>query len=312
VIVATLNIPFSSQGLLLDPNIPEQISSIASQTDSITDVVICIYGWYENDESGMVLYNKWSSNIVSKFSPNSKVLQLNIYWPSVVSQDNNSIVNLTQPFSWWHDCKAADQIGYYGLAPLLQQIIDQQKINADKLAIRYTYIAHSLGNRIACSAMENLDTLIPSNLVMLQAAVNYNAFQTDQEYSSLGSEITYTTNSKFYKPIRIFNTKSGLDLALNKIYIDAQCVVPNHPPAIPAIGSYGIDPEYFKAMSGQIITIDVGYSPPDLSLNQLIVADLTPLHTNDGVPGGPIAGKHNDINRPEISSAILAFLLRDI
>ena len=114
--------------------------------------------------------------------------------------------------------------------------------------------------------------------------------------------------------LRLLMTKSSLDLALTKWYVDAGLLSNLFKKPRQALGAAGPTPATIQAFGGATnLSISQGFTAGNAVglANRLIVADLSPVHstrTAQGAYSGGFSGSHSDINFTEVYNMISGFL----
>jgi len=314
-------VPISGQGTITDPNAGTLIPTLAQPPFDFTDVFIYSHGWWTTANDAMVDYTRFTVGFATTILravaataaggaagafPKS-ALEIGLHWPSMVSEDSNSIINVAEPLSFYNRAKMADDVGQHGGYALIRLILTSRQ-SAKLPPPVFHLIGHSFGTKVVCSALQALaidpdmaPLLVDAhfNLVLLQGAFDNDSFEPKQDYANVLSGIPN---------LRVLMTKSGHDTALSVRYIQAQKInFFSHP--VPAIGAIGPTPTTYSNANGKWINIDSGYNAPPDSLNdKFYVADLTSLHEHDGTPVDDTSGHHSDIYLPEIYNLLTAFL----
>jgi hypothetical protein len=190
------------------------------------------------------------------------------------------------------------------------RLVLQARQAAGLSAPRLRLLGHSFGCKVICAALqqmakESADLLagVDIDVVLLEAAFDNDALEAGKSYG----EVPNIPN------IRLLVSRSEKDTALKVAYVAAGALklftLPNQ-----ALG-YAGPTDALKAQLGgaQPVSVDVGFTTaPGLDTARLVVADLTPLHTNDHYALDPatmaLSGHHSDIFQPEIYRLIAQFI----
>jgi len=315
-----LTVPVNENGIIFDVNIDKEIQCAAANPFAFTDVFLYSHGWWNSASSAVSEYNMFSigfaqvlQSLVQKspdqcpryggaFSP----LALAVHWPSMLSDDQESVVNYLEATSFFTMEHRADDVGAHAGYSLLRLLIEAR---AGRQPLRFNLIGHSFGCRVVCSALQALAkdpaTLGAAktmqaifNLVLLQAAADTDSLAPGRLY---GDVLTSIPN------LRVLATVSANDEALGKWYAGAQKLAHLFSDPVNAMGSVG--------PTGALATpvdqrLQVGPQSVPPFTGKLGVADLTPLHQSRvNVPGASekFGGQHSDINLPEIYELIARF-----
>src|SRR5262249_10822145 len=127
-----------------------------------------------------------SPDQVPKFGGAFSPLALAVHWPSMLSDDQSSVVNFLEATSFFTMEHRADDVGQHAGYSLLRLLIEAR---AGKQPLRFNLIGHSFGCRVLCSALEALaddDATLGAakamnavfNVVLLQAAADTDSLAT--------------------------------------------------------------------------------------------------------------------------------------
>jgi hypothetical protein len=235
------------------------------------------------------------------FSP----LALAIHWPSMISEDQQSVANFLEATSFFTMQQRADSVGRHAGYSLLRLMVEQQTSGHP---FRFNLIGHSFGCRVLLSALEALAE-DPSttekakqnafSVVLIQAAADTDSLVPRQLYGSVQQNIPN---------LRMLVTTSQNDKACGTWYPAAQKLAHLFSGPVDAMGAVG--------PTGSLsVPVDERYPVSTTSVpafkKQFGVADLTPLHkaTADAYgAGGNWGGQHSDINLPQIYELLAKFL----
>ncbi len=95
---------------------------------NFSDIFLYSHGWWTSAEASMIDYNNFSigvSRVVLAFGatagrPKPTSLGIGVHWPSIVSEDSRSILNVLEPLTFFNRARMADIVGSTGAAALLR------------------------------------------------------------------------------------------------------------------------------------------------------------------------------------------------
>jgi Alpha/beta hydrolase of unknown function (DUF900) len=313
-----LTIPINENGVIADSNLSLEISTAASAPFAFTDVFIYSHGWWNTASSAAAEYNIFSIGfskimqnlarqrpaICPRFAAPFSPLALAVHWPSMLSEDQDSVKNFLEATSFFTMQQRADSVGQHGGYSILRLLL--QSWTAPQ-PLRFNLIGHSFGCRVLLSALQELaiDTELLSktagcafNVVLLQAAADTDSLASDQLYRDVLGKIPN---------LRILVTISREDKALGTWYPAAQRIAHLFSGPIDAMGSVG--PTKTAPIVFAPVLVAAGVVPA--VTGPFIVADLTPLHISHAEAYGADrnwGGQHSDINLPEIYELLAKFV----
>lgn len=314
-----LTVPINENGIIFDQNIAQELSNAAAAPFAFTDVYVYSHGWWNTASSASAEYNIFSlgfarvlftlaantPTVCPRFSGNYSPLALAIHWPSMLSEDQNSVANFLEATSFFTMQQRADSVGRHAGYSLLRLLIESRK---GATALRFNLIGHSFGCRVVCAALQAL-TDDPAmladiggtqfNVVLLQAATDSDSLGHGQLYGDIQSKL---------RALRMLVTTSARDKALGTWYPAAQRLAHLFSDGAEALG--------FKGPTGELaIAVDervqVAQGTVPTVKGRFAVADLTPLHDAHAAAYGADSnwgGQHSDINLPEIYELLARFL----
>jgi hypothetical protein len=315
-----LTVPINANGIITDVHIGAEINQAAVSPFAFTDVFLYSHGWWTNATASMADYNNFSigfarnlqdlfqkspasvPKITSKFS----ALSIGLHWPSMLSEDDDSIVNFAQAASFFTMEYRADDVGEtagYGLLRLLLQS------RPGAAPFRFHLLGHSFGCRVVLSTLEQLTE--DTNILGLadQAEWNIVLIQAAADYDSLGLGGLYENVLPKFPQAKVLITKSDNDLALNKWYPRAQDLAHLFKGGVPAMGAAG---PFGSPPPGSLQSISIGPGSVPTPTGKYVVADLTPLHQARVTQGTAVvdtfSGQHSDIYLDEIYKLLSLFL----
>lgn len=312
-----LTIPISGQGVITDVGTARLLPSVMTDPFALTDIFLYSHGWWTAAEAAMIDYNNFSLGVArSVFGlspgpgrPRGTSLGIGLHWPSSVSEDSRSILNVLQPLSFFNRAKMADIVGSAGGAALLRLIL-QARRPAGTPPLRLHLIGHSFGCKVVCSALQALTSTglldhLTVNAALIQGAFDFDELEPGQSYGDIATKAPQT---------RILVTRSDLDLAVKDAYVAAG-QFELFSKAKQGLGFAGPSSATRAAYHATDLKVGPGFSlgsAPDLS-GRMVVADLTPLHaTSDFQPDDPVSqklsGHHSDIYHQEIYDLVTRFM----
>jgi hypothetical protein len=315
-----LSVPVNENGIIFDVNIDTELKCAAADPFAFTDIFIYSHGWWNAASNAAAEYNIFSigfaqvlqslvrktADQVPKYGGAFSPLALAIHWPSMLSDDQTSVVNFLEATSFFTMEHRADAVGQHAGYSLFRLLIEAR---AGKQPLRFNLIGHSFGCRVLCSALEALaedeGTLGAAkamnavfNVVLLEAAADTDSLAAGRLY---GNVLTRIPN------LRILATVSQNDEALGKWYPAAQKLAHLFSDPVSAMGAAGPTGDLAIKVDQRM---QVGPQSVPAFTGKLGVADLTPLHqSRANVPGASekFGGQHSDINLPEIYELIARF-----
>src|SRR4051794_40510975 len=228
-----LTIPINENGIILDQRFKDELQTAAADPFAFTDVFLYSHGWWNTASSASAEYNIFSLGFAKalqglvcsspaqwpKIGAAFQPLALAIHWPSMLSEDQDSVVNFIEATSFFTMQQRADSVGRHAGYSLLRLMIERQK---DGRPYRFNFIGHSFGCRVLCSALQALaeDAELCSrmdgnefNVALLQPAADTDALAPGQLYGKVQQCIPN---------LRMLITTSANDTALGKWYPEAQ------------------------------------------------------------------------------------------
>jgi len=322
-----ITVPTNENGIFFDPALTSVVNeAVADEPFGFEDFFIYSHGWSTDADQCMTTYSRFSVELArqimllgaqpaNKFqSPPRSSLGVGIHWPSEITEDPSSPLNAAQLFTFYTMEQRADQVGRNATYTVLRSILNARAADST-LAMRIVLLGHSFGCKVICAALQDLQTDIVNGtiatplqttfrVVLLEPATDADNLEPGDIYGSV-CEI---------EGLRLLITTSQLDTALVKWFLDAGRLVNLfHPqPALGAVGPTGPTIAAFGASAS--ISITTGFLPNQISghTERLIVADLTPVHTDHTKASPPFnggfAGSHADIFFPEMYNLIAGFV----
>ena len=315
-----LTVPINANGIITDKNIGEEIQRAAIAPFAFTDVFLYSHGWWTNATASMADYNDFSigfartleSLILQNPNPLPNIpagfsaLSIGVHWPSMLSEDDDSVVNFAQAASFFTMEYRADDVGEtagYGLLRLLLQS------RAGARPFRFHLLGHSFGCRVVLSTLEQLTADANTLALANQTQFNVALIQAAADADSLAPGKLYQNILTKIQNIKILATTSANDLALNKWYPAAQDLAHLFKSGVPAMGAQGLAA---IAAYGAVQSITIGTGSVPAPAGKFVVANLTPLHQDrraaDPSVYNDFSGQHSDIYVDEIYKLIALFL----
>lgn len=311
-------VPVTGQGTVMDHGLATYLPQLVRPPFSFKDVFFYSHGWWTTAQAAMIDYSRFSVGMLGQImqlaaaggiQAPAHALEVGIHWPAMISEDSEAIIDVLQPLTFYNRAAMADDVGEHAGAAILQLIV--QAMQAGE-SLNFHLIGHSFGCRVIASALTKLAAGLPPgsldshnvNLVLLQGALDSDAFEPNQIYGNLLS-----TNR--VPNLRLLITHSDQDTAVGKQYPRAYELIHLFGKRTTGIGATGLSPGTPGACNAVPVSVGPGFTsggPPVLRANRMIVADLTPLHSDGRVQGDGFSGHHSDIYREEIYRLICGFL----
>src|SRR3981081_3566275 len=306
-----LTIPINENDIILDQRFKEELQTAATDPFGFTDVFLYSHGWWNTASSASAEDNIFSLGFAQappglgcashaqwpKIGAAFQPLALAIHWPSVLSEDQRSLVNFLEATSFFTMQQRADSVGRHAGYSLLRLMIERQQ---DGHPYRFNLIGHRFGCRVLCSALQALaeDPQMVGkmadnefNVALMQAAADTDCLAPGQLYGKVQQCIPN---------LRMLITTSANDTVLGKWYPEAQRIAHLFSGPIDALG--------FKGPTGDLrIPVDqhsdVTSAIVPTFTGRLGLANLTPLHQATAAAYGAAGnwgGQHSDITLPQI------------
>ena len=315
-----LTIPINANGIITDVHIDKEIQHAAVAPFAFTDVFLYSHGWWTNATASMADYNDFSigfartleslirqnPNPLPQIKPGFSALSIGMHWPSMLSEDDYSVVNFAEASSFFTMEYRADDVGQTAGYALLRLLLESRKGGTQ---FRFHLLGHSFGGRVVLSTLEQLtadaNTLALAaqtqfNVVLIQAAADSDSLAPGKLYENILTKIP---------KIKILVTTSGNDKALNTWYPAAQRLAHLFKDPVKAMGAAGL---VSTPAPGAIQSIAISPGNVPAPAGKFVVADLTPLHqarlANDPTVWNGFSGQHSDIYVDEIYKLLALFL----
>ena len=317
-----ITVPIDANGVI-DPD--EQIADIITKAMSpafgCEDVFIYSHGWWTGADAALKEYNVATTDFIFSIKQNAGPFTqppqtpflIGIHWPSMLSDDPNALLNKAEVLSFYAMEKRADDIGEEGLYAILRLLFPA--IAATGKNIRINLFGYSFGCKVVCSAFEKLaenKVAIPANVlfnvILLEAAFSTNALDKGGYYEQV--------IPMFGQSMRMLISHSDEDLALKNAFPAAhdlnlfavaasKSALGYTGPTPTTIGGFPSNSSLSVAWGSTF----VGHLPAPVHTPTLIVADLTPIHSDpQNTFNGGLSGHHSDIFLPEIYDLMSWFL----
>jgi len=315
-----LTVPINANGIITDKNIDEEIQRAAIAPFAFTDVFLYSHGWWTSATASMADYNDFSigfartlesliretPNPLPNIKPGFSALSIGMHWPSMLSEDDNSVVNFAEASSFFTMEFRADDVGQTAGYALLRLLLESRKTATQ---FRFHLLGHSFGCRVVLSTLEQL-TSDPNTLALAaQTQFNVVLIEAAADCDSLAPGRLYENILTSFPKLKILVTTSENDKALNTWYPAAHKLAHLFRDPVKAMGAAGlVDTPASGAI--QSITISPGNVPAPTG--KFVVADLTPLHqarlAKDPTLWNGFSGQHSDIYVDEIYQLLALFL----
>jgi len=315
-----ITIPINPNGVI-DPDelIDDIIAKAMSPAFGSQDVFIYSHGWWTSADAALKEYNfattdfiyALRSNATNLTAPPQLPFLIGIHWPSMLSDDPNAVLNNIEVLSFYTMEKRADDIGEEGLYSILRLLLSSAPSNKP---IRINLFGHSFGCKVVCAALEklaenqiSLPANISFNVILLQAAFTTDALDIGNGYGEV--------ISTFGSSLRMLISHSAKDDAVGKAFPLAHTINFFSRGSRTGLGATGPTAATVAAFAtSQSVSVDfgstfVGTITPPSRASTLVVADLTPVHSDTrNTFNGGASGHHSDIFRPEIYDLMSWFL----
>lgn len=311
-----LTIPIDENGIITDGRIGADLETAAQNPFDFTDVFLYSHGWWNSAADAAGEYNAFSLGVARMLAlagnaAAAPALAMGIHWPSMLSEDQDSVANFFEAASFYSMQMRADAVGEHGGYALLRLFLEARSSGAGP--VRFHWIGHSFGCRVVCSALqalaEDAATLELAadcrfDAILLQAATDADSLNAGQLYGDVLARIPN---------LRLLVTTSQRDLALHQWYPLAQRLAHLFSPEIDALGATGPQGDSANDVDGRIA---IGKGAVPGAMGDFVIADLTPLHDAylqdwiDAGNAGNWGGQHSDIFHDEIYALVTQFIGR--
>ena len=234
----------------------------------------------------------------------------------MLDDDPTSLLDKAEVLSFYTMEKRADDVGEEGLYAILRLLMRAVLPGTN---IRFNLFGHSFGCKVVCAALEklaenglNLPTNVSLNVILLQAAFSTNSLDVGMPYG----EVIRT----FGPRLRMLISHSDKDDAVGKAFPlahDLNFFARLNPNTTSSTGLGATGPSAATTAAfptNQQVAVAwgstfAGTAPAPAPGSTLVVADLTPIHSDpqNHFDGG-LSGHHSDIFLPEIYDLMSWFL----
>lgn len=325
-----LTIPINENGIITDSRIDAELQSAAAPPFGFTDVFIYSHGWWNTAADAAGEYNAFSLGVAASVAGavpaggggaaalSPAALAMGIHWPSMLSEDQESVANFFEAASFYSMQMRADDVGEHGGYALLRLFLEGRQqaaagAGADKPAVRFHLIGHSFGCRVVCAALQAMaqdDALVSLaresgasfDAILIQAATDADSLNSGGLYGGVLQQIPN---------LRVLITTSARDLALGQWYPAAQRLAHLFGAPVSALGAAGPQGDLADRIDARIA---IGRNSVPDPAGDFVVADLTPLHDGyrqewiDAGNAGNWGGQHSDIFHAEIYELLARFI----
>jgi len=315
-----ITIPINANGVIdPDEQIDDIISKAMSPTFGTQDVFLYSHGWWTSADAALKEYNVATTDFIFSLRGNAAKLAsvppspflIGVHWPSMLDDDPNSLEDKAEVLSFYTMEKRADDIGEEGVYAILRLLASAAP--TDK-PVRFNLFGHSFGCKVVCSALEKLaenGITLPANIslnvILLQAAFCTDALDAGNEYGN----VLPTFGSR----LRLMISHSDKDDAVGKAFPLAHTMnffAKGSKTGLGATGPTAATKAAFPSTQSLSVAWGssfVGTVPAATGKSTLVIADLTPIHSDprNKFDGG-LSGHHSDIFLPEIYDLMSWFL----
>src|SRR3981081_698893 len=151
-----LTIPINENDIILDQRFKEELQTAATDPFGFTDVFLYSHGWWNTASSASAEYNIFSLGFAKalqglmcsspaqwpKMRAAFQPLALAMPWPSMLSENQDSVANFLEATSFFTMQQRADSVGRHAGYSLLRLMIEGQKAGQD---LSFNFISHSFG-----------------------------------------------------------------------------------------------------------------------------------------------------------------------
>jgi hypothetical protein len=271
-------------GRLIDSQVQPDLEGAGAA--GIDHVFIGVHGWTTTDADFMAFWDRFELGMAQAFTAASRypsnALCIALHWPSSLSENQVSLLNLANLATFYAMEARADQVGRNAGLTLLQTIL--KAANGRRIAF------HLFGHSFGCKVVMSTLTALAQSLIPIPAGTTFDAILMQAAFENDALQVTGPYGASLRLPLQILATISGLDGALNGAFVAASSV------------------NWLKADKDRLAL--GGTAGPTPATRQqwgdrLSVFDLTAIHR--ATPGfdGP-AGHHSDVFHPELYSRAAA------
>jgi hypothetical protein len=317
-------------GNLLDSHLQRNVNTAMGGAFDVQDVFVYSHGWWTSAEMATEVYNRFSIEFAANALPLTAILPpaaafaVGVHWPSMLSENPDSLENYAEALSYFGMANRADAVGSSAGFSLLRMLLGSRQ--SDTAPLRLHLIGHSFGCKVVCMALQRLvdKGIVASNglknvsinVALIQAAFNNDELE-DKPIADYQNVISGVPG------LRMLITTSSLDNALNIQFKRAQGLANLFNRGRDALGASGPTQATVDEFGGkQALTLSTDFTfqnAPALGNQKLVVADLTAVHqanVNYQADAGlsdlafAFSGHHSDIYLPPLYQLLLAFFFK--
>lgn len=320
-----INVPVNGNGIIFDTDMTRVVSeAMAVEPFGFEDVFVYSHGWSTDAMQMMNEYNRFSVDLASRVlafqnvqpgypKPPQNNLGIGIHWPSEITEDPASPLNALQLLTFYTMEHRADAVGRNAVYAMLRLILAARV--GTQLPLRIFLLGHSFGCKVICAALQDMQTDVLGKTIVIPPGTEFRVVLLEPATDCDNLETTDIYGNVCQVPnLRMLVTKSQCDTALTKWYVvagrAANLFNPKH-----ALGDDGPTEATIAAFGGAdplAVNENLTASNVFALKHRLVVADLTPIHTQRLAekqwPGGGVGGSHSDINFDQIYTLVSAFI----
>ncbi len=146
-------LPTNENGLITDTDIlTVDLPTALNVPFDFSDVFLYSHGWWTDVAGAMQQYNKFGIEFSKTVLQGSQMgslpshLAVGIHWPSMLSENQSSLMNRFEPFSYYTMEKRADTVGQHAGYAFFRTLLQNQK-NLKCINL----IGHSFGCKVVLS-----------------------------------------------------------------------------------------------------------------------------------------------------------------
>jgi hypothetical protein len=323
-----ITVPTNANGIIFDADMNGVVAeAVALDPFNFGDVFVYSHGWSTNAARALDEYNRFSVDLAKRIliygrnkptvfsDPPQDSLGVGIHWPSEITEDPSSPLNVAQLFTFYTMEHRADAVGKNAVYSMLRLMLNARCGTGKPL--RIFLLGHSFGCKVVCAALEDLQGDIAGGTVQLEAGTTFAAVLLEAATANDNLEPGDIYGRLVDLPLRILTTQSSRDKALTEWFVAAGKLANLFKTPRQALGAQGPTQKTLDAFGGaNALSIQTGFTAADAKghvSQRLVVADLTPVHTERATQhlyDGGASGSHSDINFAEVYELVCAFLYR--
>ena len=143
-------VPMTGQGAYTDPSMSQTLAAVMSSPFNFSDVFLYAHGWSTTAQKAMSDYTTFSVGLAGVVlgtpTPPAAALGVGIHWPSMISEDQNSILDIFEPLSYFNRAMMADHVGEEGGYATLRLLLGS-RTGAGLAPPRLHLVGHSFAAR---------------------------------------------------------------------------------------------------------------------------------------------------------------------